>query len=62
MTYQVKPKQKNTYPAQLSQFERKRKRDWLKAGLKTQQPIKENQSFKDRDSRKLQMFSGKRGK
>ena len=59
MTYKKKPEKQTTYPELLNTFEKKRKRDWLKAkqGIK-----KENISFKDLDSRRLQMFSGKRGK
>ena len=62
MTYQAELKQKSNYAGQLHQFKRKRKRDWLKGELESQKSIKENKSFKDLDSRRLQMFSGKRGK
>ena len=36
-----------------------KKKDWFKTNPKT---AKINQSFKDRNSRMMQMFSGKRGK
>lgn len=58
MTYQGKPKQKSNYPGILTYFEKKRKKDWLKA----KQGIKENKSFKIRNSKMVQMVSGKRGK
>jgi hypothetical protein len=58
MTFQSEPKKQNPYPKLLNEFEKKRNRDWLKA----KQGMKENQSFKSLDSKRLQMFSGKRGK
>jgi len=58
MTFQAKPKQKNVYPKLLNEFEKRRTRDWLKAKLTRQQ----NLSVKAMDSRRMQMFSGKRGK
>lgn len=60
--FQAKPKQKNIYPEMLANFEQKRQSDWLKAKLAGQKGIKPNVSFKDLNSRRLQMFSGKRGK
>ncbi len=58
MTYQSEPKKQNPYPKLLNEFERKRTRDWPKA----KQSFKENLSVKALDSRRVQMFSGKRGK
>lgn len=58
-TFQGKPKKKSNYPKILSTFEKKRKKDWLKAGYKTK---KENQSFKAINSKMVQRFSGKLGK
>ncbi|MFC1711552.1 hypothetical protein ACFLZ1_03115 [Patescibacteria group bacterium] len=58
MTFKGTPKKKSNYPKILSTFEKKRKKDWLKA----KQGKKENRSFKDVNSRMVQMFSGKRGK
>ena len=60
--FKAKPKQKNIYPEMLTNFEEKRKKDWLKKKLTGQTGINPNKSFKDPNSRRMQMFSGKRGK
>jgi hypothetical protein len=62
MSFQAKPKQKNIYPEMLANFEEKRRKGWLKAKLTGQAGMKPNASFKGLNSRRLQMFSGKRGK
>jgi hypothetical protein len=59
MTFQGKPKQKSNYPGILTDFEKKRKKDWIKA---KQQGKIENSSFKARNSKMVQRFSGKLGK
>lgn len=56
--FKANPKQKSSYPGMLENFEKNRKREWIiaKAGFN------QNRGFKAADSRRLQMFSGKRGK
>jgi len=58
MTFQKNPKQKSTYPKLLNEFDKRRTRDWVKAKIGIQQ----NLSVKAADARRMQMFSGKRGK
>lgn len=62
MSFKNNPKKQNIYAKMLSSFEEKRKKEWLKSALKSKEGIKTNLSFKALDSKRLQMFSGKRGK
>lgn len=63
MTYKKKPQKQTTYPGLLSEFEKKRKRDWVidkasrKANLK-----KMSYPGKAQNVKMIQRFTGKRGK
>jgi len=58
MTFKGKLKQKSSYSKILENFEKKRNNYWSK----NKAAFKTNLSVKALDSRRLQMFSGKRGK
>ena len=64
--FKANPKQQNDYPKLLNEAEKKRHRDELKAKLGTKKDnfkgLKANKSLKDLNSRRLQMYSGNRGK